>query len=69
MADNKKGKRVTLRSVYHALTAPSDAVKDIRQRQNARLAAVISLSLILIFTIFMTNATVSGEPSSLQTDA
>jgi hypothetical protein len=46
------------------LFSPNKSITDVRQRRNAQLAAIISLSLIIIFSVYMVNASLSGEPSS-----
>jgi hypothetical protein len=51
-------------AVLDLLIAPNSSVEDIQARQNARLAAIISLSLIIVFTGFMARTTLSGEPST-----
>lgn len=57
-------KQPRLARISDFLFAASTKIPDIRNRKNARLAAIISLSLIVIFTIFMINAYLGGEPSS-----
>ena len=56
--------KISWRVIPNFLFSPRKSITDVRQRSNAQLAAVISLSLIAIFTVYMINAFLAGEPSS-----
>ncbi|MBN1303963.1 MAG: HD-GYP domain-containing protein [Anaerolineales bacterium] len=50
--------------LYKVLAAPNPEVQGIRERQNARLAAILSLCLLLIFSIYMLDSSLNGNLSS-----
>ena len=49
----REGFSTFIDNIGHLLVDPTRTVTDIRERHNARLAATISLALILIFTFYM----------------
>jgi len=53
MANFREQITIIIDNLVRLLVDPTDSVTEITERQNARLAATISLALILIFTFYM----------------